>query len=148
MNPDEILNYALTGAKWLGVGGGAYIAGIFSLVTLSAIKDSFAPKITSQGELDCLVAKEAPKAGVTGPIEARLCDHDEGQNYTRWGRINVIEVGGNYANVNTVKHELRHAAKSHHKQSLKIKSPFMTFVNRWLRQEPQALAYEVLGLKI
>lgn len=145
MNPNEIFEYVTEEMKWLAVGGGTYIT---TLAGLNGIPRLFSEKIHSQEDLDRITAEEAEKLGMTRGVTSKF--HEEWEECARKLDDGTYEIhlGGFGARRTQVRHELYHIHREHLEHKAMSSNGLIKALNYWLRQEPQAIAYEVFGLKL
>ncbi len=126
----------------LFLGAGAVSAYALALGGLSHLSGVFSEKITSQEQLEKVVREEADKLGVD--IEEAVLRED-GSGCARSSEDGFrIAIDKESANRSVVRHEVYHAFKKHPKKPGQRTS----FAKYLFVQEPQAVAYQVLGLRL
>jgi hypothetical protein len=145
MEVSETFGYVLEGMKWLGVGGGAYIATLVGLTSLSRI---FSERINSQEDLERFAGEEAKKLRMTERFKARFHNSWEENARILEGGTYEINLGGFGARRSMVRHELYHIHKNHLLYNKRQTNGLLKKLNYLFRQEPQAIAYEVFRLRI
>jgi len=109
-------------------------------------------KITSQKQLEEAVLKESEKLGLTKKINPRLVVKDRGYSEQQENGSYTLVLGGNFANVYDVKHEVYHIHKGHCDFVRKYKSRLWEKTKSLLRyvfrDEPQAVIYGCTGIKL
>lgn len=125
---------------------GAVSAYTLGLAGVSMLGNVFSEKITSQEHLDRLVREESKSLGMEVP-EAVFCE-DESKASCQKSEDNRcrVNIGGAFATRSTVRHEVYHVHKDHPKKPTEER---VTDILKYLFvQEPQAIAYSVLGIKL
>ncbi|MBS3086589.1 hypothetical protein J4422_02710 [Candidatus Pacearchaeota archaeon] len=144
MDLNEIFGYAADGAKWLAIGSVAYLLG---LAGLSSITRVFSERVNSQEDLDRIVKEEVEKLGITKPIKANFQTSYAG-GAKKIGEGNYeINIGGFAARRSMVRHELYHIRKGHC-EKIREEIGINDLFNYLLKYEPQAIAYQVFGIKL
>ncbi len=145
MDPSEVFEYATEGMKWLVMGGGTYIT---TLAGLNGIPRLFSEKIDNQEELDRITSEEAQRLGLDKVVKAKFHKiWKEGARKKNDGTYE-INIGGFGARRTQVRHELYYIYRGHCDSRKRIKSNTLNRLDYFLRREPQAIAYEVFGLKL
>ena len=144
---NDILETIGEGAKWLAIGGGSYIG---ALMVFPLITDLFSDKIKTQEQLEKILKEEKIKLRINEEVRGHLSDRLDGhvhyaKNDLMWGTPHIICVGGSRATRACVKHELYHIKKQHWN---KPQNYLLNGLDSWFRREPQAVAYEIFGLKL
>ena len=148
MDPNEIFEYAFEGMTWTLSGGLSWLGYYVALGSLNHMSILFTEKIGSQAELEEAVKEESKKLEIYRSIKAVFHDKLEGYCGKNEDGIYEIHVGGHLARMGTVRHELYHIFKEHPDQRSRTKSKLVGELNFVFRQEPQALAYTLLGLRL
>jgi len=145
MDPNEVFEYVTEGMKWLSIGGGTYIA---TLASLNGILRLFSEKISSQDDLDRITAEETEKLGMTRQVTPKFHEnHEESARKLDDGTYE-INIGGFGARRTQVRHELYHVHRGHCDDRRRIENGLINNLDYLFRREPQAIAYEVLKLKL
>lgn len=116
---------------YIGLAGSSYLGSLFS------------EKVTSQEHLERMVQEESEKLGMEVP-EAVLCEEDDAGCARSDDDRFRVRIGGTAARRDVVKHEVYHAFKKHPKKPGEKETPF----KHYLIDEPQAMAYAHLGVKL
>jgi len=145
MDPNEIFEYVTEGMKWLLIGGGTYIT---TLVGLNGIPRLFSEKIHSQEDLDRIIAEETEKLGMTITVISKFHEDWEARATKLDNGTYEVHLGGFSARRSSVRHELYHIHKEHHEHPWRNSNGLIRTLNYLLREEPQAIAYEVFRLKL
>jgi len=126
--------------KYLAIGG-AYFVTLIGLNTLSIF---FSEKIKNQEELDKIIIEESKKLRLNKKAIGIYLPKFEAE-CKKIGNHYIVKLGGKMANRGCVKHELYHIFRGHlENQSTKKVENLKYF----FKQEPQAIAYDVFGLKL
>ena len=145
MDPNELFEYVVEGMKWLAVGGGTYI---ITLAGLNGIPRLFSERIHNQEDLDRITTEEAEKLGMTRDITPKFHEDWEERVTKLDDGTYEVHLGGFGARRTSVRHELYHIHKEHHEHPWRNSNSLIRTLNYLLREEPQAIAYEVFGLKL
>jgi hypothetical protein len=143
----ETLNSIVHGAGWVAAGSvGGYALFLYGLPLLSDISP-FNKKIKSQRQLEEVVRKRAPNAGLdSSKIDSKyvhLLDTYSGNSSDNNGGNDIISFSDDKGcTVNNVDHELCHI-KNRDCDRKTDRDLYYFFVS-----EPRAILYEVFGLKV
>lgn len=113
---------------------------IYAMQTLPKIGNKNSTRITSQTHLEEVLEIEKKKLGCYKYIEARLVDETCGIAEKKDG-IYIIEIGGEYATISTLKHELYHIHDGHVEEPHSIDRYYFVL-------QPQAIAYQLFGWRL
>ena len=144
MDPGEVMGYALHGAIWCAVGGISYISALVGLQTLPRY---LTERIETQDDLERMVFEESQELKLDVPIVPVLKNYhieevlvdDDGFD---------LKLGGFGAYRSVVRHELYHIYKQHHEHPWRQGNNFQFTLNYLFREEPQAVAYQVFGIRL
>jgi hypothetical protein len=145
MNPNEVFEYVNEGIKWLALGGGTYLT---TLYVLNGIPRLFSEKIHNQEDLDRITTEEAEKLGMTRSVIPKFHEDSIALSTLLDNDTYEIHLGGFGARRTQVRHELYHIHRKHHEQPWTNSKGLKRSLNYLLKQEPQAIAYEVFRLKL
>ena len=142
---DDVLGIIGEGVKWLAVGGGAYLG---ALTTSCLIGHLYSDKIKNPEQLEKILRDEIKKLEIDGDVIGYyLWDDYAGHvEFSSNDGPHKISAGGLAANRNTIRHELYHIKKQHWKN--RPKNFLLNKLDYFFRREPQAIAYELFGLKL
>ena len=137
---NEISSYIKTGFEWLVIGGAGYIG----LHVASLMSNLFSKSINTNEELQRIVEKEARKLGL-GNIKISACLEDRLESEARELSDNSYEItiGGFYATISSVRHELSHVKRL--AAGLDNNEGLLSYL---LKEEPRAILYEIFRVKL
>lgn len=135
---NEISNYIKTGFEWLAIGGGGFLVSYLGLHLASLMSNLLSHSINTNEELQSVVEKEARKLGIDLRISARLEDRLESEARELSDNSYEIVLGGFYATVSSVRHELFHI-----KRLATELDNSGGLLNYLLKEEPRAIFYEI-----
>ena len=147
MDPNELVNYSLQVMKYGAIGiVGTYVAYNAMLAGLKSLNALFYHKINTQEELDRIVDEEAKKLEM---VQVKAVLHAQFEGLARKNNVDgslEIHVGGFGARKSVVRHELYHLYK--HSGRKRPKNPVLRELESMFREEPQAMLYEIFGIKL